>query len=101
MNEPKPSTAARAEMIELTVDKRRRQRMATAAELRARPEICGLCGGWSRGTQLQFSHPREQDHVSLELHLCRNCGDRIEKHLKRAIPRRAMDVTPLEPDAAA
>jgi hypothetical protein len=79
----------------------RRPRLATAAEIRARPEICALCGGWSRGTQLRFTHEREGERVSLEMPLCRACGDRIEKHLKRAIPRRAMEVTPLEPDAAA
>lgn len=68
----------------------------TAAEIRAAPEVCALCGGWSRGTSLQFAHERPGERVRLEMHLCTACGDRIEKHLKRAIPVRSMEITRTE-----
>lgn len=72
------------------------RRIPSAAEIRATPEVCALCGGWSRGTTLRFEHERERERVRLELNLCTQCGDRIEKHLKRAIPARSMEVTRAE-----
>ncbi len=73
-----------------------RRRIPTAAEIRAAPEVCPLCGGWSRGTTLRFEHERPGERVRLEMNLCTSCGDRIEKHLKRAIPLRSMEVTSTE-----
>lgn len=73
-----------------------RRRIRTAAEIRAAPEVCALCAGWSRGTSLHFEHERAGERVRLEMHLCTTCGDRIEKHLKRAIPVRSMEVTRTE-----
>jgi hypothetical protein len=78
----------------------RQRRIPSAAEIRAAPEVCALCGGWSRGTSLRFDHERPGERVRLEMHLCTTCGDRIEKHLKRAIPVRSMEITPTEEAAA-
>jgi hypothetical protein len=74
----------------------RSRRIRTAAEIRAAPEVCALCAGWSRGTSLHFEHERAGERVRLEMNLCTACGDRIEKHLKRAIPVRSMEVTRAE-----
>lgn len=74
----------------------RERRILTAAEIRAAPEVCALCGGWSRGTTLNFEHERLGERVRLEMNLCTACGDRIEKHLKRAIPLRSMEITQSE-----
>ena len=79
----------------------RQRRIPSAAEIRAAPEVCALCGGWSRGTSLRFEHERPGERVRLEMHLCTTCGDRIEKHLKRAIPVRSMEIIPTEDEAAA
>jgi len=79
----------------------RQRRIPSAEEIRAAPEVCALCGGWSRGTSLRFEHERPGERVRLEMHLCTTCGDRIEKHLKRAIPVRSMEIVPTEDEAAA
>lgn len=57
--------------------------------------ICAMCGSWARGSHLQFVHERREEEARLELPLCSSCGDRLEKHLKRAVPGRLMAVTRL------
>jgi hypothetical protein len=61
---------------------------------------CALCGGASREATLAFAHRRGGENVSLEIALCGSCGDRLEKHLKRAIPKRLFDRTPAAPGGA-
>jgi hypothetical protein len=61
-----------------------------------RPE-CALCSGAIREATLAFTHRRGGEKVNLQITLCGSCGDRLEKHLKRAIPKRLFDRTPAVP----
>lgn len=63
-------------------------------------EACALCGGFSRETVIDFHHVRKRQRVSLHVPLCETCGNRIEKHLKRAIPKRLMEISELAPASA-
>lgn len=58
-------------------------------------EPCPLCGGVSRETVIRFQHVRKGERVALHIPLCETCGNRIEKHLKRAIPKRLMEIAEL------
>jgi hypothetical protein len=53
---------------------------------------CSLCGEAAGAGMLVFLHEHTDvpDYVSLNIRLCESCGNRIEKHLKRAIPKRLM-----------
>ena len=55
--------------------------------------LCALCGDEIGETSLVFLHEHREPHemVSLNIRLCLSCGNRIEKHLKRAVPKRLMD----------
>ena len=57
---------------------------------------CHLCSEASRESVLVFHHVRKADRVSLEIALCEACGNNIEKHLKRAIPKRLMEVSAVD-----
>jgi len=57
---------------------------------------CTLCSGASRETVLVFHHVRKAERVTLELALCETCGNQLEKHLKRAIPKRLMEYKTIE-----
>ncbi len=61
---------------------------------------CSLCSGDSRETVLIFHHVRNAQRVTLELALCETCGNNLEKHLKRAVPKRLMEVVTIERLAA-
>ncbi len=63
----------------------------------SRPERA-LCSGAIREATLAFTHRRGREKVNLQIALCGSCGDRLEKHLKRAIPKRLFDRTPVAPD---
>ncbi|MQA89191.1 MAG: response regulator [Gemmatimonas sp.] len=54
---------------------------------------CALCNGVSRESALTFVHLRKGERASLDVPLCESCGNRVEKHLKRVIPKRLMDFT--------
>lgn len=58
--------------------------------------ICPLCGKAVGKSPLIFQHTRSRsgESLSLDIRLCENCGDRVEKHLKRMIPKRLMIVAP-------
>jgi len=58
-------------------------------------ETCALCPNGSHETVLLFRHIRNQEQVDLEVPLCGDCGNRLEKHIKRAIPKRLMRVSPV------
>gem|GEM_PF-2766862 len=96
MKDTNTTTKSRSSSAGVLTSGGSRRRIPTAAEIRATPEVCPLCGGWSRGTSLRFEHERPGERVRLEMYLCTSCGDRIEKHLKRAIPLRSMEVTSTE-----
>lgn len=53
-------------------------------------EICALCQAPGPQSRLAFKHVHEGGRTDLEIALCADCGDRIEKHLKRAVPKRLM-----------
>ena len=59
--------------------------------------LCDLCEKEPGESSLVFMHRHERANelVTLSIRLCLSCGDRIEKHLKRAIPKRLMSITPL------
>lgn len=63
-------------------------------------EPCALCGGASRETVINFHHVRKRQRVILHVPLCETCGNRLEKHLKRAIPKRLMEIVELAPAGA-
>lgn len=67
----------------------------TFKQIQAMPHVCGMCGSWARGSELDFAHERRGEVVHLQLPLCTSCADRLEKHLKRAIPKRLMELKPL------
>jgi hypothetical protein len=54
--------------------------------------VCALCGLAPGTAILLFLHDHVEDaqSVRLDIRLCASCGNRIEKHLKRAIPKRLM-----------
>jgi hypothetical protein len=55
---------------------------------------CALCPGPARaGVGLTFDHVRRGQAVALEIDLCETCANRVEKHLKRIIPKRLMEIT--------
>ncbi|HEX2094740.1 MAG TPA: hypothetical protein VHG28_20215 [Longimicrobiaceae bacterium] len=93
--ESRPQPAAGLRLSPASHPAPKPREIRSAAEIRATPERCGLCGGWSRCTRLSFSHDRADGRLILDMHLCTTCGDRIEKHLKRAIPLRSMEIIPL------
>jgi|GEM_PF-2766858 len=55
------------------------------SELRTR---CAICQQWSSESTLTFAHTRGAERVRLEITICEPCGTRLEKHLKRAVPKR-------------
>lgn len=55
---------------------------------------CALCEGISRESALSFVHLRRGERATLEVALCESCGNKLEKHLKRAIPKRLMRLAP-------
>ena len=57
---------------------------------------CALCDGVSRESALSFVHLRKGERASLEVPLCETCGNKLEKHLKRAIPKRLMRLAPAQ-----
>jgi len=57
-------------------------------------EICALCQAPGPQSRLAFKHVHEGGRTDLEIALCADCGDRIEKHLKRAVPKRLMRLSP-------
>ena len=59
-------------------------------------EHCALCDGVSRESLISFHHVRDRQRVTLEIPLCVSCANKIEKHLKRAIPKRLMAFDPVE-----
>jgi protein-arginine kinase activator protein McsA len=54
-------------------------------------EVCALCQEVSREAVLAFHNVRKSERVTLEIPLCEGCANRLEKHLKRAIPKRLME----------
>jgi len=57
---------------------------------------CALCERPTPGpVTLTFHRERRGEEVALAIGLCDACGDRMEKHLKRAIPKRLMQITPV------
>jgi hypothetical protein len=56
-------------------------------------EACAMCNGPSTESVLIFSHVRERQRVNLAIPLCEACGNRMEKHIKRAVPKRLMEVS--------
>jgi hypothetical protein len=67
----------------------------------SRPQLrqrCALCQHWTTETALMFSHVRGPERVTLEITVCEPCGSRLEKHLKRAIPKRLFAFEEAEPD---
>lgn len=52
---------------------------------------CALCHHWSSESTLMFTHTRGPERVTLEITVCEPCGSRLEKHLKRAVPKRLFD----------
>jgi hypothetical protein len=64
-------------------------------------EPCALCSGPSHESALVFTHVRERERVDLEVPLCEACGTRMEKHLKRAVPKRLMTFSGVRRLAAA
>jgi CheY-like chemotaxis protein len=54
---------------------------------------CALCNGISRESALSFVHMRKGERASLDVPLCESCGNRLEKHLKRVIPKRLIEFT--------
>jgi hypothetical protein len=63
--------------------------------------LCPLCGKAAGKSPLIFQHMRSRsgELLTLDIRVCETCGDRVEKHLKRMIPKRLMVVTP-PPDQA-
>lgn len=59
-----------------------------------------MCSAESRETVLIFHHVRGAERVTLEMALCEECGSNIEKHLKRAVPKRLMNFQVIERLAA-
>ncbi len=55
---------------------------------------CALCPAQRSGSGLVFFHERRGERLWLEIGLCETCGNRMEKHLKRAIPKRLFGTTP-------
>jgi CheY-like chemotaxis protein len=53
---------------------------------------CALCDGVSRESALSFVHHRKGERASLDVPLCETCGNRLEKHLKRVIPKRLIEL---------
>jgi hypothetical protein len=53
---------------------------------------CSICNGWSYGNVLRFERQDGSTRHSFDLVLCERCAERLEKHLKRAIPKRLMRV---------
>jgi hypothetical protein len=60
-------------------------------------EACALCNGISREGMLLFQHVRNGERIALEIALCEACACRIEKHLKRAVPKRLMNIRRITP----
>lgn len=58
-------------------------------------ENCALCQRPARQSALSFGHVRNGERVELDIRLCETCGTRIEKHIKRAIPKGLMRFSPL------
>ncbi len=70
---------------------------------------CGLCERHAHGASLRFegshhwmggpnlkgSRNLEGVECRLDIELCDRCAERMEKHLKRAIPKRLMEFAPL------
>jgi hypothetical protein len=55
--------------------------------------LCGLCGRHADEGVIRFCGVRPHREIGavrawLELALCEACGKNLEKHLKRAIPKR-------------
>ena len=57
---------------------------------------CSLCSAETRGTVLIFKHVRRGQRVTLDIALCQECGNNLEKHLKRAVPKRLMNIREIE-----
>lgn len=65
-------------------------------------KVCVLCGAEASGDSgLTFDHKRRRQRVSLEAYLCETHGNLLEKHLKRVIPKRLLEITPEPAQAAA
>ncbi len=63
--------------------------MAASRESPSEPQTrCALCQKWSAESTLTFAHTRGAQRVRLEITVCEPCGSRLEKHLKRAVPKR-------------
>jgi hypothetical protein len=62
------------------------------------PTRCALCPGPAREAVLQFTNLRRGERVWLAIPLCETHGNQIEKHLKRVIPKKLMEITPLVSD---
>lgn len=62
-------------------------------------ESCALCESLSQEAALTFHHVRKAERVWVELPLCEVCANRLEKHLKRMIPKRLMAFSRLAPTA--
>ena len=60
------------------------------------PAICALCPGVSREAGLIFVHVRRGERVTLDVPLCETHGNQVEKHLKRVVPKRLMEIRPCE-----
>jgi uncharacterized protein YlaI len=56
---------------------------------------CATCDGEAQESAITFVHVRNGERAHLELPLCEACGGRLEKHLKRAIPKRLFTFRPL------
>jgi CheY-like chemotaxis protein len=78
------------------------ERMVAAVERIVGPPLlpngcrCALCDGVSRESALSFVHHRKGERASLDVPLCETCGNRLEKHLKRVIPKRLIEFTSFE-----
>ncbi len=57
---------------------------------------CALCSAPSCGSGLVFFHERKGTRQWLEVGLCETCGNRMEKHLKRAVPKRLFESSSAE-----
>ena len=60
-------------------------------------EPCALCDGMSREAALEFTSVRKGERVYFAVALCESCANRVEKHLKRVIPKRLMEFTKCAP----
>ena len=59
---------------------------------------CSLCGAEGASSTLDFRRVSAERGAQTDLHIavCDPCAGKLEKHLKRAIPKRLMTFSPLD-----